>query len=78
MWINGRRPMVKDENREFLKKDRAMTKDKIHKRVSIDVAKYPKIYEPLKKSAETNFRTVEQQALFYIWSAVNIEKNGKG
>lgn len=52
-------------------------KDKIEKRVIINIAKHPKIYEHLKKSAEVNFRTIEQQALYYIWSALNIEENGK-
>ena len=52
-------------------------KDKIKTRVNIDIAKHPKIYEHLKKSAELNFRTIEQQALYYIWQALNIEKNGK-
>jgi len=43
----------------------------------IDITKYPKIYEHLKNSAETNFRTIEQQALYYIWTALNIEENVK-
>jgi hypothetical protein len=52
-------------------------KDQIENQVIIDIAKHPKIYEHLKKSAEINFRTIEQQALYYIWGALNIEKNGK-
>jgi len=43
----------------------------------IDITKYPKIYEHLEKSAEMNFRTIEQQALYYIWIALNIEENVK-
>ena len=52
-------------------------KDKSKQRVIIDIAKHPKIHEQLEKSAEANFRTIEQQALYYIWSALNIEENGK-
>ena len=52
-------------------------KGKTSKRVIIDITKHPKIHEHLQKSAELNFRTIEQQALYYIWTAVNIEKNGK-
>ncbi len=52
-------------------------KEKISKQVTIDIAKTPEIYEHLEKSAEVNFRTIEQQALYYIWTALNIEKNGK-
>ena len=51
--------------------------NKQEKRVNIDIAKHPKIYEQLKNSAELNFRTIEQQALYYIWTALNIEKNVK-
>ena len=50
-------------------------KDRTKARVIIDIDKYPKIYEHLKESAEMNFRTIEQQALYYIWSALNLEKN---
>ena len=48
-----------------------------NKQVIIDITKHPKIYEHLEKSAEMNFRTIEQQALYYIWIALNIEENVK-
>ena len=52
-------------------------KDKTMKQISIDIAKHPKIHEALIKSAEANFRTIEQHALYYIWTALNIEENGE-
>ena len=51
--------------------------EKTKNQVIIDIAKHPKIHEHLEKSAELNFRTIEQQALYYLWSALNIENNTK-
>lgn len=51
--------------------------DNLNKKITIDIVKHPEIYEHLQKSAEANFRTIEQQALYYIWTALNIEENGK-
>jgi len=77
--INGKymsEPKTKIQDQEP-KNCGASRKNKTMKQISIDIAKHPKIYEYLEKSAELNFRTMEQQALYYIWTALNIEKNTK-
>ena len=58
-------------------KSKEKAERRINKQVIIDITKHPKIYEHLEKSAEMNFRTIEQQALYYIWIALNIEENVK-
>ena len=49
----------------------------IKNRVIIDIVKYPDIHEHLIKSEAMNFRTIEQQALYYLWRAVKIDENEK-
>jgi len=42
--------------------------------VNINMTEEPELYTKLKRSARLNFRTISQQALYYIWSGINIEK----
>ena len=40
------------------------------KRITINMDKYPNLYDKLTKLSHTNVRTIEQQALFYIMQAI--------
>ena len=40
------------------------------KRITINLDKYPELYNRLTELSHTNVRTVEQQTLFYIMQAV--------
>ena len=40
------------------------------KRLTINMGKYPELYDKLVKLSHVNIRTIEQQALFYIMQAV--------
>ena len=40
------------------------------KKITINMSKYPELYDRLTKLSHLNVRSVEQQALFYIMQAV--------
>ena len=73
----GKRKSIINRSPKRKTAHRAGTEEETENIVTIDTAKHPTIHEHLKKSAETNFRTIEQQALYYIWTALNIEEKGK-
>ncbi len=52
------------------------------KKITINLDKYPKLYNKLVELSHTNVRTIEQQALFYVMQAVgetevDVRKNDK-
>ena len=55
---------------EYLKEINVEKTNGKRKRISINMSKYPDLYDKLAELSYVNVRSIEQQALFYIMQAV--------